>query len=349
MVPVEWPIAAASPDGGPVSACAAEGSRLDCVRADFFLDRDKRLSEQERSLMMAMLGDLVAMLADEFALLLAAAEPANDHGESLFDRLWGSGLLNHPDLVRLLLRRAEEERFNAAIRASRPGGRAKVLQSLVSDDDADISAAAMALILASGRRRDRFDGPRVAFDDVPAEAAVALVSAIAAALRPEVATRLGESDADDRLSTAARALLARHDEGNRLEARSFDLVHALEKGSRLDGKLLRAALADGEAALLVEALARRAGIAFDAAWEHFTGGGDGLARLLRMSGLDRPLAAELVAAVAELAGCDAEAQIAAFDRLSDETVEAARNWLRLDPAYRSAVDSLGSGHGQRTV
>ncbi|QNM82958.1 DUF2336 domain-containing protein [Sphingomonas sabuli] len=316
-----------------------------CARADFFLDRNQRLSEQERSLMMAMLGDLVAMLADEFALQLAAAEPANDHRDGLFDRLWASNLLDIPDLVRLLLRRAEEERLCAAIRTGRPGGRSRFLQSLVSDDDGDISAAAMALILAASRRRDRFDGPRAAFDDVPAEAAVPLVSAIAAALRPEVAARLGDGEADERLSSAARALLARHDEGNRLEARTFDLVHALEKAAALDANFLRSALADGEVALLVEALARRAGIAFDSAWDHFTGGAGQLALLLRMSGIERALAAELVATLAHLVGSDAESEIAAFDSLTDAAVSSARNWLRLDPAYRAAVTDLGHGNG----
>lgn len=299
--------------------------------------------------MTAMLSDLVAMLADEFALLLAAAEPANDHGESLFERLWASGLLDNAELVRLLLRRAEEERLSAAIRSSRPASRAKFLQSLVSDEDSEISAAAMALILARSRRRDRFDGPRIAFGDLPAEAAVALVYAIAAALRRDVATRLGENEADERLSTAARALLARHDEGQRLEARAFDLVHALDKASRLDGRLLQSALADGEATVLVEALGRRAGILFDAAWEHFTGGSGKLALLLRMGGLDRDLAAELVAGIAEFVGSDAETEISAFDALTSESVDAARNWLRLDPAYRAAVAALNADNGQRPL
>lgn len=297
--------------------------------------------------MTAMLSDLVAMLADEFALLLAAAEAANDRGESLFERLWSSAQLDIPELMRLLLRRAEEERLSAAIKSTRPGSRPKFLQSLVSDEDSDVSAAAMALILARSRRRDRFDGPRIAFDDVPAEAAVALVSAIAAQLRRDVATRLGDTEADERLSAAARALLARHDEGQRLEARTFDLVHALDKSSRLDERLLRSALADGEAAVLVEALARRAGLAFDSAWEHFTGGAGKLALLLRMGGLDRDVAAELVAALAELVGSDAETEIGSFDSLSEKAVDAARNWLRLDPGYRAAVAALNAGDGQR--
>lgn len=347
MAPVEWPIAAPSEEGGPVPARAAGPGRLDCVRVDFFLDPASRLSEQERSLMTAMLSDLVAMLADEFALLLAAAEAANDQGESLFERLWSSGQLDIPELMRLLLRRAEEERLSAAIKSTRPASRSRFLQSLVSDEASDVSAAAMALILARSRRRDRFDGPRIAFDDIPAEAAVELVSATAAQLRRDVATRLGDTEADERLSAAARALLARHDEGQRLEARAFDLVHALDKSSRLDERLLRSALADGEAAVLVEALARRAGLVFDSAWEHFTGGAGSLALLLRMGGLDREVAAELVAALAELVGSDAETEIGSFDSLSEQAVDATRNWLRLDPDYRAAVAALNAGDGQR--
>ena len=345
MVPVEWPIAAPADDGGQVPARAAGGGRLPVVRLDFFLDPKARLTEQERALMTAMLSDLVTLVADEFTSNLADAEPANDDDEQLLDRLWAAGLLDIPDLMDLLLRRAEEERIAAGIRSTRPNGRARYLQSLVSDEDADISAAAMALILARGRRRDRFDGPRVVFDDLSAEAAVALVNSVAAGLRADLARRLGSAEADERLAGAARALLSSHDEGNRLEARLFDLVHALDSARRLDERLIRAVLDEGEIALLCEALARRSGIAFDSAWDHFTGGGGRLALLLRMAAVPRELAGETVASSAEVVGSDAESEIQAFDQLTDEDVERARKWLRLDPAYRTAIGALGVGRG----
>ena len=349
MVPVEWPIAAPADDGGPLPARAAGGGRLPVVRLDFFLDPNARLTEQERALMTAMLSDLVTMVADEFTSRLADAEPANDDGEQLLDRLWAAGLLDIFELIALLLRRAEEERIAAGIRASRPAAKTRFLQSLVSDEDSDIAAAAMALILARGRRRDRFEGPRLVFDDLSAEAAVALVNAVAAALRADLGRRLGSAEADDRLSNAARSLLSSHDEGNRLEARLFDLVHALDGAGRLDEQLIRALLDEAEISLLCEALARQSDIGFDSAWDHFTGGGGRLALLLRMAAVPRHLAGEIVASSAEVVGSDAESEIQNFDHLLDEEVERARNWLRLDPSYRSAIGALGAGHGKRTV
>lgn len=319
------------------------------ARIDFFLDPRARLTEQERSLMTAMLADLVGMLADEFLALIAESEPANDEGDRLVDRLWAAGLLDIDGLVELLLHRAEEERFVAAIRAGRPAVKTRFLQSLVSDPDADVSAAAMALILARGRRRDRFDGPRIAFDDLPADTAVAIVSAIAAALRRNIASRIGARTADERLSGAAQTLISRHDEGNRLDARLFALVHALDKAGKLDDGLIRSALADAEVALLAETLARRAGIGFHSAWDHLTGGLGKLALLLRLAELQRDLAGEIIAAFAEIVGTDAGQEIQAFDSLTGDEVEDLRSWLRLNPIYRGAIGALDPEHGQRTV
>lgn len=346
MVPVEWPIATAETAGGRPAARVAGSGRLPLVRADFFLDPAARLTEQERALMTAMLSDLVASLADELTVLLGAAEAANDDGGRLFDRLWKAGLLDIPDLVRLLLRNAEEERLSAGIRGGRSSSSARFLQGFVGDEDPEVSAAAMALILARGRRRDRYDGPRLAFDDLSAEAAVALVNALAAGLRHDLAKRFQPSEADERLATAARTLLGRHDEGNRLEARLFDLVHAFERGGRLDDSLLRSSLEAGEVALFAEILGRRAGIGFEAAWEHLLGGTGHLPLLLRMAGISRSLAGEILATTGELLSVDPEAAIAAFDQVGDEQAEAGRKWLRLDHAYRSAICALDWDDGQ---
>jgi hypothetical protein len=71
MMPEEWPIAASAADEN-APARRAGSERLATVRADFFLDSDERLSEQERALMTAMLHCLVSDVADE----LRAAVPS---------------------------------------------------------------------------------------------------------------------------------------------------------------------------------------------------------------------------------------------------------------------------------
>jgi hypothetical protein len=297
--------------------------------------------------MTGMLADLVNSVADELRSGLAGSEPANDEDDQLFQHLRDAGLLDIPALIALLLRRAEEERIGSALRGTHSKGRQRFVQSLVSDEDSQVSAAAMALILARSRRRDRFEQPRVIFDDLSAEAAAALVAAVAACLRSDLLKRIESAEADERIARALQSVLSRHDEGNRMEARLFELVHALDGAGRLDEDLFRSALDEGEISMLAEILGRRAGIGLDGAWDHMTGARGDLALLLRMSGVDRRVAGDFVARLAEILGSDAEAEISAFDSVTDERAEKARKWCRLNPLYRSAVDHLAGCHGQR--
>src|SRR5206468_8215847 len=111
-------------------------------------------------------------LVGDVAAAVRAALPnggvgANDQGDSaLIEQLTTSGLLDEPDLMALLLRRADEERIAAAARARSGRREARVLQGLVSHDYGAVAAAAMALILGRGRRRDRFAQCLNAFDDL---------------------------------------------------------------------------------------------------------------------------------------------------------------------------------------
>src|SRR6476659_10969803 len=102
----------------------------------------------------------------------------------------------------LLLRRADEERIGTAARARSGRREARVLQGLVSHDYGAVAAAAMALILGRGRRRDRFGQCLIAFDDLPAASAERLVQAIAAGLRRELAASRGVAAADSQLADA---------------------------------------------------------------------------------------------------------------------------------------------------
>ena len=132
-MPEEWPIAASAADQSP-PARRAGGDRLSTVRVDFFLAPPNRLSEQERALMTAMLHCLVSDIADELrAALPNLASPANDEGNlALIDLLSSVGLLDRAGLVRLLLRRADEERIATGAKARAGRREARVIQGLVS-------------------------------------------------------------------------------------------------------------------------------------------------------------------------------------------------------------------------
>lgn len=334
-MPVEWPLAASAADRPVDPARPRAGlDRLPTAMADFFLDEGSRLTDEERALMAAMLRSLVADIADELiaalpAILGAKAEVLRD---GLYRRLRNAGLLVRHGLVALLLRRADEQQLSG-----HASHRDALVGALVADADAAIAEAAMALTLARGRRRDRYGRLGAEFDDLAAEDAVALVHAIAAALGHGL-----NEDSDQPILTASQLLLARHDEGRRLEAYVAALARALATADRAGDDMVRRLAQDGDAALLVGILARRAGVDQDDAWRLFSGGEAML--LARLAGCDRATAAQILAAFEPMSGA-VDRLIDRFDGMDDAAIDRQRRWLRLDPHYRAAREALDRGNG----
>jgi hypothetical protein len=334
MMPVEWPLAASAADRPVDPARRRAGlDRLPVAMADFFLDEGSRLTDEERALMAAMLRGLVTDIADE---LIAALPPilgaqAERLRDGLYRRLRDARLLNREGLVSLLLRRADEQQLSG--HASRSDA---TLAALVADQDAAVAEAAMALTLARGRRRDKFGRLGAEFDDLAAEDAVALVHSISAALN-----HIGEH-ADQPLLTAAQLLLARHDEGRRLEAQVASLARSLEASERAGDDMIRQLAQDGDAALLVGLLARRARVDQADAWRLFTGGEAMM--LARLAGCERATAAQILAAFEPMSGA-VDRFIDRFDGMDDAAIERQSQWLRLDPHYRQAREALDRGNG----
>ena len=333
-MPVEWPLAASAADR-PVDPTRPRAGldRLPVAMSDFFLDEGSRLTDEERALMAAMLRGLVTDIADELIaalppILAAKAERLRD---GLYRRLRQAGLLTREGLVSLLLRRADEQQLSGhAIRSD------ATLAALVADQDAAVAEAAMALTLARGRRRDRFGRLGAEFDDLAAEDAVAVVHSIAAAL-----SQIGE-EADQPLATSVQLLLARHDEGRRLEAQVALLSRALESSDRSDDAMISQLAQDGDAALLVGLLARRAGVDQADAWRLFTGGEAMM--LTRLAGCERATAAQILAAFEPMSGA-VDRFIDKFDGMDEAAIARQRQWLRFDPHYRHAREALDRRDG----
>ena len=348
MMPEEWPIAAPAADHDP-PARPARRDRLATVRVDFFLNPTDRLSEQERALMTAMLHCLVGDIADEIRSGLPSGwSAANDEGNlPLVEVLSTAGLLDRPPLVRLLLRRADEERIATGAKARTGRREARVLQGLVSHEDGAVAAAAMALILARGRRRDRFGQCLLHFDDLPREEAVALVHLVCAAIRHDLAAAVGSGEADRLLSAASERALASHDPGNALEALNVKLARLLDEEGDLTDDLIAAGAMEGEMTFVSQALSRRGGFRGNVALDELLSGDEArLMLLLRAAGVRREFAASILAGIGDLLGiADAGRAIDAFDRLEDGQVEATRNWLASEPGYRNAVIALGPSNG----
>jgi hypothetical protein len=348
MMPEEWPIAAPAADGSASARLAGRG-RLSTVRRDFFLSPSMRLTEQERALMTAMLHCLVADVADAIrAALPSGRVAANDEGDAaLIQSLTVSGLLDEPGLMALLLRRADEERISTASRARSGRREARVLQGLVSYDYGAVAAAAMALILGRGRRRDRFGQCLISFDDLSSASAEALVHAVGAGLRTELAGSRGAAFADLEIAEASDRVLERRDEDRGIDSLTAGLVHFLDEAGGLTDELVLAAAHEGEISFVAEVLARRAGVPTEAALDELlSGDSKHVMALLRAGGMSRELSAGLLAGIGDLLGIDdAGAAIGLFDNMTDAEAQAARSWLVADPNYRAALERLGQGRG----
>jgi hypothetical protein len=297
--------------------------------------------------MTAMLRSLVGDVAAELrAALSSPSGTAKDDEAALVAALARAGLLNSGDLIALLLRRADEERVGAAARSRTGHGNGRAIQGLVSHANAEVSAAAMGVVLARGRRRDRFGQLFLTFDDVPQEAAEALAYAIAAALRSGVAATEGAA-ADSKLTGAASALLERHDPARSLDRLTAALVAALERSGTLNDELLLAAAREGEVGFLALTIAARAcidgNVAFD---ELLSGNATRFVTVLRLAECSRQLSAALLATLGDLIGIDEpETAIELFESLTGEDLEKAMSWLASPVGYRAALNALGGANG----
>lgn len=290
--------------------------------------------------MTAMMHDLVGTVAGE--IVAAVPDTVGDVPDSaaLAGRLTASRLLDREELVSLLLRRADEHRISTTF-AGRSGVRQlPLLPRLVGDGDAAVAAAAMALVVARGRRRDAFGQPRIELNDLDAGEARVLAFAVAAALDDAGVADRGS------LAMATNAVASAHAPADSIDAAVDTLVDALSAAGRNDDSLAEASAEDGEASLLAGLLARRAGISPDTGWGYLVGGqAGGLALLCRMAGLGRPAAARLFAEFGALSGASIEEEILSFDRLSEAEAGAALDWWRLPPDFRGACAAMAGAHG----
>jgi len=352
MLPEEWPIAAPAADHD-APAHAARRDRLSTVRADFFLDSGTRLTEQERALMTAMLHCLVGDVADEIRSALPKGwAAANDESNlDVIETLTRSRLLDEPALMALLLRRADEERITTGARARSGRHDPRILQGLVSHENGAVSAAAMALILARGRRRDRFGQCLVAFDDLTPASARTLVQTIAAVLRRGLAAVRSGPAVDAELAKACQRVLAEQDSGRGIDGLTAELARLLDENGKLEDELILAAAHEGEIVFVAEALGRRAGLTGTvAAGELLSASAERITALFRMAALRRELVAGFLASIGDLLGLtDVGRAIGLFDTMTEDQVAAARAWLTVDPAYRRALAVLETDDGQRSL
>lgn len=345
------------------AAAAAEAARarIAAAAAELFRPPERALGQDVRIAMARLLAGLVAAVEDDLRQRLIV-RLARDTPPALVATLAAGDvavaapilerarLLGDADLVAALLRRAEEHVLTAALP---PAGNsaAPLLDSLMQSGDEPLASAAMALLVAEGRRREELDSPLFARTDLPAELQHRLVWWVAAALRRYVLSRRAVAPValDAALVAVANEALAGYDEGDTFEGRAMQLARRLHQRLRLDDALIVCAVGDGHFALAVAALAVRARIDFASAWEMAAdAGGSRLTVLLRGAGCGRSAARDVARAFA-CAGGGAESAagaaewLAGYDWLDPLAArEAIRPW-QLDGGYRRALSDLAAG------
>jgi len=349
--------------GDAVRAQAAGRDRIRLALIDLFLPEGKRLRDIERTVAANLLQRLIATVEDDLrdrigermetrdpvlaTALIAGATPI---AAPMMEQ---AGLLRDPELVALVLRRAEEHRLSVDLRvmAARMAALATdppLIDALVDDSDPAVADAAMAMVVAESRRIDRFQDPVLARTDLPAEAQHRLIWRVAACLRRYMVDigRMEPAHADREVSAAAQAVLAGYDESATLEGRATALALLLRAANRLDDRLIVRALAEGRVAFTVAALALRAGIEFSAAWDMlFDADGSRLAVLLCAIGMAHEPAADILfrCMPSDADGDAAASRIEAFMALDRRRAEETLRPWRLDAAFRGAIDDLDAG------
>ena len=329
---------------GAVQLLASARARASAAAADLAVPGEHRLTDRERNILQSLLAQLVRSVEDELRAALIEAPLAEGlkaafssaRVEIAMPLLADGAALSQPSLIDLLLRRAEEHRLQRAAAAE-----SALLIELAGDGDETVAREAMALLIAQSGRLDGFRDPVIPRSDLPAELEHHLVWTVAAALRRYMigVHKAQPAECDAALAAAAVRVLARHDEGETIEARAMHLALALRDAGRLDdnGFLSRSA-AEGSLPLFLALVALRTGLTVPAVWEVVSAPA-GLALLLRAAGAGR----EEAAAVMLGWGADEAAlgaALARFDGTDLATARAVLGFWTVDPGYRAAVGRL---------
>lgn len=277
--------------------------------------------------------------------------PANEDHEGLIDRLWQSGLLDLEALIALLLRRADEERIGGACRARQSLRSTSVVQPLVSHEDGAVAAAAMAVLIARGRRKDRFGQVVVELDDLDHGTAALLVHRVAAGLSERKPAQISASDAEARLAAAAEAVLARHDPAKALDTVTAALVSAIDAAGLLDDSWVHLAIDCGDIAILAQSLAARAQAPYPAVVTELLSRDTGRTMLiLRLASLSRDTAGHLLARLGDLLGVLPDSNpLAMFDSFASSRLANAQVSLTSPQLLKDALKALGHGHRNGSV
>lgn len=322
---------------------------------DFFLPDQSRLDERMRAALAALLRGLVEAVESEIRqhslrqlhgrgegqLVVALNAP----DQSVYLRLWQSGLLRDPELMAELVARVRQELVGGALPMHAPDDpeRPSLINRFVQHPDRVVAAGAIAVLIAESRRRTGPDVGQFTRTGLPAELHHRLVWSVAAALRERIGD--GGDVLDQALSESAERSLAAYDESERLEAAAMRFASAIDAQPQELPGLLVESLEDRRIVLFIALLGHALGISYAIAREMVLDSeGDRLWLALRALELNREYVAQIGYALSEAdPRRDLEAFADTLDAIAAVRSQDARDALapiRLHPDYRAAVIAL---------
>lgn len=339
---------------------------------DFFLKEESRLSERERAIMSDILMKLVSDVEMDVRVELSKAIAQVDANMPDLLKMLGNDeisvagpvleackALRDVDLIEIVKMRTDEHRMAVALRAevSEDVSQAlidaasdDVLETLIRNDDAEISRRAMQYLVAESKRVDSFQEPLLSRDDLPSDLAYKMYWWVSAALRNHILADfdITEEVLDEAMEISAKRAAGQQDEVNGAVIKATQLVQRLDAVGQLTIDFLIRTLRQRRINVFVAGLALRSGIAFKTAWRIISDRGfESFIIAAKATGIDRNEATTIVLLLAEAQNPAAarrpEVLNSIVDLYNSVTVEKARGVLQIwqrDLGYTAAIEAV---------
>ncbi len=341
--------------------------------ADLFLSEEARLTDRERALMASILQKLVAEVEMEVRRALAnslASEPeapaeligvlANGEIEIAQPILLHSSVLTDPDLIRIIGYRGREHWLAISMRsplsefvsdAIVATGDEDTIESLLKNQDAELSQRAMEYLVAESERVDRFQEPLLKRHDLPPELAIKMYWWVSAALRQYMVRtyKMSELSVDQMVEeTTARLTRALPSEAKSADQTTAALIDRLSQRNELTPLHLIKFLRSGHIGAFIVGLSHMAGLDGQMVRQIvFEAGSESLAITCKAVGWQRTEFADLFLlsrkfqGTAQISPATIEETLKFFDDVTEPTANSVLHYWRRDPYYAQAIDEVG--------
>jgi uncharacterized protein (DUF2336 family) len=274
----------------------SQGARNKLVEniKDLFLTDEGRLNEHERALMSDILSKLIASVEADLRQSLAETlatsgidlpavvlHLANDDAAIARPLLERSRLIQDQDLIAIVRMRTDEHRIAIAIREGVSAdvsealveyGDEDVVETLLKNDDAEISVKAMEYLVAESRRVDKFQEPLINREELPSDLAYKMYWWVSAAMRKRIVTEFDVDEIvfDNVLQKATEEALAVKVDSDNTIAKAQQLVRRMHASEELTVDFLLQSLRQQRIPVFVAGIAELSKIDYETSWQVFS-------------------------------------------------------------------------------